>query len=104
MPLTLQEVEHVARLARLALTDEEKERFREQLSAVLEHAARLEELDTDPIPPTASILPLRTVLRADEARPPASREDVLANAPSVEEGRLLVQPVRERERSPESTH
>ncbi|MCS7178197.1 MAG: Asp-tRNA(Asn)/Glu-tRNA(Gln) amidotransferase subunit GatC [Anaerolineae bacterium] len=83
--LTREEVEHIANLARLALTEEEKERFRQQLSAVLEYAARLQELDTEAIPPTATVLPLRNVMRPDEPRAPAAREDILANAPEAEE-------------------
>jgi aspartyl/glutamyl-tRNA(Asn/Gln) amidotransferase C subunit len=63
MKLTLAEVEHIAELARLDLTPEEKERYRQQLSAVLEHAARLQEVDTSQIPPTSSVLPPRSVLR-----------------------------------------
>ena len=85
MVLTREEVEHIANLARLALTEEEKERFRQQLSAVLEYAARLQELDTEAIPPTATVLPLRNVMRPDEPRSPAPREDILANAPDAEE-------------------
>lgn len=83
--LTREEVEHIANLARLALTEEEEERFRQQLSAVLEYAARLQELDTEAIPPTATVLPLRNVMRPDEPRPPAPREDLLTNAPDAEE-------------------
>lgn len=86
MALSRQQVEHIAALAKLALTEEEKERFREQLSAVLDYAARLRELDTEAIPPTATVLPLRNVVRADEPRPPTPREDILANAPAAEEG------------------
>jgi aspartyl-tRNA(Asn)/glutamyl-tRNA(Gln) amidotransferase subunit C len=83
--LTREEVEHIANLARLALTDEEKERFRQQLSAVLEYAARLQELDTEAIPPTATVLPLRNVMRPDDPRPSAPQEDILANAPEAKE-------------------
>jgi len=86
MGLTLQEVEHIAALARLALGGGEKARFCEQLSAVLDYAARLGELSTDEIPPTATVLPLRNVMRPDEPRPPASREEILVNAPAPEEG------------------
>ncbi len=93
MVLTREEVEHIAELARLALTGEEKERFREQLSAVLEYAARLKELDTEAIPPTATVLPLHSVMRPDEPRPPSPREEILANAPVVVEGCFVVQPV-----------
>jgi len=95
--LTREEVEHIANLARLALTEEEKERFREQLSAVLEYAARLRELDTDAIPPTATVLPLRNVMRPDEPRPPAPREDILTNAPAAEENCFKVPAIWETE-------
>jgi len=95
MGLTRQEVDHIAELAKLALTEVEKERFREQLSAVLEYAARLEALDTDAIPPTATVLPLRNVMRADETSPPSPREDILANAPAAEEGCFKVPAVLE---------
>ena len=93
MALTRQEVDHIALLARLALTEEEKTRFAEQLSAVLDYAARLQELDTEAIPPTATVLPLRNVMRSDEARPPSPRDDLLANAPAAEEGCFVVQAV-----------
>jgi len=81
MKLTREQVEHVAHLARLYLTEEEIERYREQLSAVLEYAEMLNEVDTAAIPPTATVLPLRTVLRADEPQPSFPTEDILANAP-----------------------
>ncbi|HIP88163.1 MAG TPA: Asp-tRNA(Asn)/Glu-tRNA(Gln) amidotransferase subunit GatC [Anaerolineales bacterium] len=93
MRLTREEVDHIAELAKLALTEEERERFAEQLSAILEHAARLQELDTEAIPPTATVLPLRNVMRSDEPRPPFPREEILANAPAAEEGCFLVQAV-----------
>ena len=95
MALTLQQVEHIAELARLSLTAKEKEQFRGQLSAVLEHAARLRELDTAAIPPTATVLPLRNVMRDDQSRPPVPREDILANAPAAEDGCFLVAAVWE---------
>ena len=84
MKLSPVQVEHIAELARLALTDEEKARYQEQLSTILEYAERLQALDTSAIPPTATVLPLRNVMRADLAHPSMSREDVLANAPQVE--------------------
>ena len=95
--LSLTEVEHVADLARLALTDEEKELFREQLSSILAYAERLQQLDTRDIPPTATVLPLQNVLRQDEVRPSLSREDVLANASQAEEGHFRVPAVLEGE-------
>ena len=81
MKLSLAEVEHVANLARLGLTDEEKELYREQLSAILDYAEMLNAVDTSAIAPTASVLPLRNVMRADEPEASLSPEDVLANAP-----------------------
>jgi aspartyl-tRNA(Asn)/glutamyl-tRNA(Gln) amidotransferase subunit C len=93
MKLTLAEVEHIAELARLSLSDEEKARYQEQLSAILDYAERLQTLDTSSIPPTATVLPLRSVMRADEPRDSMSREDVLANAPQVEAGSFRVRAV-----------
>ena len=84
MTLTIAEVEHIAELARLDLTDEEKALYREQLSAILDYAARLQQLDTAGIPPTASVLPPRSTLRADVARPGLSTEALLSNAPEAE--------------------
>ena len=95
MTLTSEEVEHIAGLARLKLTDEEKARYREQLSAVLDYAARLQSLDTTGIPPTSSVLPPRTVLRADEPKAGLTREDLLANAPDITENQFRVPPVLE---------
>jgi aspartyl-tRNA(Asn)/glutamyl-tRNA(Gln) amidotransferase subunit C len=93
MKLTLAQVEHIAELARLALSDAEKALYQEQLSAILEYAERLQAVDTSAIPPTATVLPLRSVMRADEPRDSMSREDVLANAPRAEAGCFRVQAV-----------
>jgi len=93
MKLTLAQVEHIAELAKLALSDDEKSRYQEQLSAILEYAERLQAVDTSAIPPTATVLPLRTVMRADEPRDSMSREDVLANAPQAEADCFRVQAV-----------
>ncbi len=95
MKLTLEQVEHIAELARLELTAEEKERYRQQLSAILEYAARLQSLDTSGIPPTSSVLPPRSVLREDEPRPGLPIEAVLRNAPQVEQDQFRVPPVLE---------
>jgi aspartyl-tRNA(Asn)/glutamyl-tRNA(Gln) amidotransferase subunit C len=84
------DVAHVARLARLALTEDELERFTEQLGAVLDHARDVEALDTGDVPPTAHPLPLANVLRDDIVRPCLDRAEVLAQAPSVEEDRFRV--------------
>jgi aspartyl-tRNA(Asn)/glutamyl-tRNA(Gln) amidotransferase subunit C len=88
--LSRQEVAHVARLARLALSEEELDRYTVQLAAVLEHAADVEALDTSGVPPTAHPLELLNVLRADEVRPSLDREEVLAMAPEAEDGRFRV--------------
>jgi aspartyl-tRNA(Asn)/glutamyl-tRNA(Gln) amidotransferase subunit C len=95
MPLTLEEVEHIARLARLKLTDEEMKRFQEQLSEILDYAARLQGVDTEGIPPTASVLPPRSVLRPDVVQPGLSRKDLLKNAPQVEDDQFQVPPIFE---------
>lgn len=89
------EVEHIAELAKLSLTGEEKEKFRAQLSAILDYAEILQCLDTEAIPPTATVLPLRNVMAADEVRPSFPREDILANAPQAEDGCFKVQAILE---------
>ena len=95
MKLSREEVEHIAELAKVGLTDEEKTLFQEQLSAILEYAEMLQEIDTTTIPPTATVLPLRNVMRTDEARPSLPREDVLANAPQSEGGCFRVKAILE---------
>ena len=95
MTLSLEEVEHIAELARLRLSVAEKELYREQLSDVLDYAARLLALDTSGIPPTSSLLPPRSVLRIDEPRPGLSEEELLRNAPQAEEGQFRIPPVFE---------
>jgi len=93
MKLTLEEVEHIAELARLKLSEAEKSRYREQLSDILDYAARLQALDTSGIPPTSSVLPERSVLRPDEPRPGLSVEELLHNAPAVDKNQFRVPPV-----------
>jgi aspartyl-tRNA(Asn)/glutamyl-tRNA(Gln) amidotransferase subunit C len=93
MTLTIEEVEHIAQLARLKLTAQEIERYRQQLSAILDYADRLQAVDTTDIPPTSSVLPARSVLREDKARPGLSREELLKNAPDSENGQFRVPPV-----------
>jgi aspartyl-tRNA(Asn)/glutamyl-tRNA(Gln) amidotransferase subunit C len=88
--LTRADVEHVAQLARLALTDDEIEHFTAQLEVILEHAAQIAALDTHDVPPTAHPLPVVNVLRADEVRPSLPRDEVLAMAPASEDGRFRV--------------
>ncbi len=93
--LTIAEVEHIADLARLDLTEEEIARFSQQLSAILEYFDQLRALDTSAIPPTSSVLPARSVLRADEPSPGLDQEDLFRNAPLVDEDQFRVPPVLE---------
>lgn len=95
MALTLEEVEHIAALARLRLTAAEKALYREQLSAILDYMAMLRRLDTAGIEPTATVLPLRSVLRPDEPRPSLPPEELLANAPAAASQMFQVPPVLE---------
>ncbi len=85
MSLTRAQVEHIAELAKLKLSDAEFDKMTQQLSAILDYAARLNELDTDAIPPTASVVPLQNVMREDHVVPSMPRADVLANAPDKDE-------------------
>ncbi len=88
--LTRAEVEHVARLARLALTDDELDALTPELGAILEHAAQVSALDTAGVEPTAHPLPLVNVFRPDVTRPSLDRDEVLACAPAAEDGRFRV--------------
>ena len=88
--ISKEDVAHVARLARLALTEDELERFTGQLGAVLEHARDVEALDTAGVPPTAHPLPVRNVFRDDDLEPPLDREEVLSQAPDVEDHKFKV--------------
>jgi len=89
MPVEI-DIEHVARLARLELTDEEKERLRAQLGLILEHAAKVGEVAAEDVPPTAYAIRRSNVYRPDERTPSLPLEDVLANAPEVEDDRFKV--------------
>jgi aspartyl-tRNA(Asn)/glutamyl-tRNA(Gln) amidotransferase subunit C len=91
--ITRDDVAHVARLARLRLTEVELDTFTDQLAKVLDHARDVEALDVGDVPPTAHPYPLENVLRADEERPCLDQEEALAAAPAVEDGRFRVPPV-----------
>jgi aspartyl-tRNA(Asn)/glutamyl-tRNA(Gln) amidotransferase subunit C len=95
MTLSRQEVEHIATLARLNLSEAEKELFRLQLSSILEHVARLQTLDTRDIPPTFSVLPIRSALRNDEPASGLEAQELLRNAPQTEDGQFRVPAVFE---------
>jgi aspartyl-tRNA(Asn)/glutamyl-tRNA(Gln) amidotransferase subunit C len=95
MALTHDEVRHIARLARLGLSEAEVERLRDQLSTILDHFQLLNAFDTDGVPPTAQTFDLVSVERDDQPRPSAGAELVLANAPRREGDYLRVRPVLE---------
>ena len=88
MSLSIQEVEHIARLARLELTDAQKARYRVQLEAILDHVAKLQRLDTKDIPPTTSVTAIDMPLRMDEPAESLRAEDLLKNAPDQENGQF----------------
>lgn len=95
MALSRDDVMHIARLARIALDEGEVERFRAQLSGILDHFQALAAMDTEGVEPTAHPLPLANVMRDDVVEPSLPREDVLANAPLAEDGYLRVRAVLE---------
>ena len=90
MKITLDEVEHVARLARLALDVDEKQQMRRQLDAILGYIEQLRRVDTAGIEPTAHVLPLVNVMRDDEVRPSYPADAMLANAPDAFDGQFRV--------------
>lgn len=93
MELSREDVEHVAELAKLDLTEREKETYRAQLSAILGYFQTLQQVNTDHISPTASTLALQNVLRPDVVAPSLPREAVVANAPRQEAGQFRVDAV-----------
>jgi aspartyl-tRNA(Asn)/glutamyl-tRNA(Gln) amidotransferase subunit C len=95
MKLSREEVLHIARLARVSLTDEEITRMSEQLSNLLENFEILQKVDTNGVPPTAQSIDLQSVMRPDEIVPSLPPEDILANAPRREENYFRVRPVLE---------
>ena len=95
MALSLEDVAKIATLARLNLTDEELALYRDQLSAVLDYASRLNELDIAEVQPTTSAVAMQNVMREDELRPSLSIEEVLLNAPQQIDNQFLIQPVME---------
>ena len=95
MKLSREMVQHIALLARLGLSEAELERFMEQLSNILENFETLQQVDTTNVEPTAQSIALENVLRDDETLPSLSAEEVLANAPSQEEGHFKVRAVLE---------
>ena len=90
-------VDHVARLARLDLSADERERMRVELSHILEHAEKIQRLDLDDVEPTSHAIPIRNVMRADEVRASLTQAEALANAPEADNGRFKVPRILEEE-------
>ena len=88
-------VDHIAKLARLGLSDEEKKLFQVQLSAILEYANNLKKIDTANIPPTSHAIPMKNVFREDKALPFENVEDILANGPEIENHMFKVPKIME---------
>jgi len=95
MAITREDVDHVARLARLGLDTAERERMQAQLGQILEYVQVLQRLDTEAILPTAQVIPLRNVMRPDVVQPSLPVESVLANAPAHEDAFIRVAAVLE---------
>jgi aspartyl-tRNA(Asn)/glutamyl-tRNA(Gln) amidotransferase subunit C len=94
MPVQI-DIDHVARLARLDLTDEEKDALRTQLGVILEHAATVGEVAAADVPPTASAIPRANVFREDASEPSISHEAAMANAPEQTDERFMVPKIAE---------
>lgn len=95
MAISIRDVEHVANLARLALTPAETEQFTEQLNKILEHAQELQQLQLDDVEPTSHVLPIENVMREDQSRQWLTHEEALANAPDKDAGQFRVPAVME---------
>lgn len=91
------DIDHVARLARLTLTEEEKAQLRDQLGLILEHAAKVSEVAADDVPPTAYAIPRANVYREDVPEPSLPQAEALSNAPEKEDGRFKVGRIVEEE-------
>jgi len=95
VPLSKDEVRHVAMLARIGLEAGDEEFYAVQLSGILEHIDRLQQLDTEDIPPTAQVVEIASRLREDEPRPSLTQEEALANAPAAVNGMFRVPSIQE---------
>ncbi len=97
MPISRADVEHVARLARLALTEEELDRFQAQLSVILDEAEKVKRLPTEGVPPTAQAVPQTNVWRDDVPGACLTQQEALSTAPEAEQGRFMVPQIIEEE-------
>jgi aspartyl-tRNA(Asn)/glutamyl-tRNA(Gln) amidotransferase subunit C len=90
MSVTIQDVDKIAQLAKLAFTEEEKKRFVDQFNQILAYVEKLNELDTDDVAPTYHVLDLKNVMREDVVEPWLTQEEALANAPKQKNGYFSV--------------
>lgn len=90
MAITIEDVDKIAKLAKLSFTDEEKQKFTEQLSQIISYVEKLNELDIENIPPTYHVLEVNNVFREDVVRQSMSQEKVLQNAPESKNGYFSV--------------
>ncbi|MFZ0215238.1 MAG: Asp-tRNA(Asn)/Glu-tRNA(Gln) amidotransferase subunit GatC [Candidatus Dormiibacterota bacterium] len=97
MPLSADDVRHVALLARLGLEPGEEDFYAEQLAGIIDLVDRLQEVDVEDIPPTAQVVPLAARLRADEPRAGLTQEQALAGAPEAEDGFYVVKAIQDPE-------
>ncbi|WP_342563040.1 Asp-tRNA(Asn)/Glu-tRNA(Gln) amidotransferase subunit GatC [Paenibacillus sp. FSL R7-0345] len=95
MSITVKDVQHVAKLARLQLSPEEEAVFTEQMNAILQYAEKLNELDTENVKPTTHVLQVSNVMRDDVVKESLSQEEALLNAPEDEDGHFKVPAVLE---------
>lgn len=95
MSITVKDVQHVAKLARLQLSPEEEATFTEQMNAILQYAEKLNELDTENVKPTTHVLQVSNVMREDVVKESLSQEEALLNAPEDEDGHFKVPAVLE---------
>ncbi|MDP6598633.1 MAG: Asp-tRNA(Asn)/Glu-tRNA(Gln) amidotransferase subunit GatC [Candidatus Poribacteria bacterium] len=93
--ISLEDVQHIANLARLTFNEQEMESYQHQLSRILDYIEKLNQLDTEGVPPTSHVIPIRNVMKPDEKRDLFQREDITANAPSTEQGYFEVPKVIE---------
>ncbi|WP_170006358.1 Asp-tRNA(Asn)/Glu-tRNA(Gln) amidotransferase subunit GatC [Bacillus fonticola] len=93
--ISIEQVKHVAHLARLDMTEEEAQTFTTQLDAIIGFAEQLNELDTEGVEPTSHVLPMTNVMREDHPKRALSQEEVLQNAPDHEQGQIRVPSVLE---------
>lgn len=90
MPITIKDVEYVAKLAKLKLSPEEKKKFQKELDKVIRYIDQLNQVDTGNAPPTSHVVPMQNVLRDDKVRPSLTQKKALANAPDKKDGYFKV--------------